>query len=392
MLYGLLAQLLSFHVFPRDASRLRAALSLVLSAAADASANPRETGLFATLLAARGLRDVTSEHAWMLLMARLGTLCLQYIADETLNTKVPKENGQEQEQGQEQGMEMEKIVRAFTLISSRDEWRRRSLGVSSGEADKLCRRLLVSLALGRLCLSEKRRRAPSTLGSTSPHTSNDFPKGGKGSGPPWSSDVLLVVRADREDATRKWIRSPKLFHVLRMRWDRAVGTEAPSIVTLASRSLCTASLDAIAWEPRHNGSAQGERGAPASRGEGQGDERETLGAFAASMVTCPNLLEHPLSSLLMDPVLEAGGEVWWKIVAAAGETVGVERAAAGGTQASAMRRKDVAWTVANILRVSSRSRFRQPTLLAEWCLNQHVDDVDDVDDQQNERVGAGTRP
>lgn len=375
MLYGLLSQLVSFHAVPRDAGRLRTVLGLVLASASDSQSDPRATGLFAPLVMARERGDPTSEHAWVLLMARVGVLCLQYIADGT---------GAEVEGSRERTevVALEEAVRCFALITSAAEWRRRSVGVDGREAEMLCRRVLMSLALGRLCLGgEKAARHPDP---------RDVPVEGKGAESPparpgrrWG--VRLKVRGARDEATGKWTREPWMFEVLRLRWNAAAPAVTSESVDAVTRLLCTASLEALGIGEVSPSTGSGTAGtnltATASQGvrtrgvtpaggtdqrgvaggggglggtAGHGDvsgEREVLGAFASAMLPSPRLLEKSLRVLLVDPMLEGEASAWWELVAVAGDVVGAEGGACSGAREAATRRRDVAWTVANILRV-----------------------------------------
>ena len=86
---------------------------------------------------------------------------------------------------------------------------------------------------------------------------------------------------------------------------------------------------------------------------GRRRRREVLEAFCAAVLPAPRLLEHPLRALLVNPMLAGDAAPWWRLVSMAGGAVGTEKQAGGGGWGGddAARRRDVAWAVANILRV-----------------------------------------
>lgn len=400
VLYGLLSHLVNFHVFPRDESRFRAAVALVVAAASDPSGNPHYTGLFAPLASSRARKDSGSENSWMLLMGRLGTLCLQYIANGAtsaaaqvsgvgVSNVAATHGGMVDVDGHSgavsgaaaeyvgvkglKGQVEEAVVagfteamQAFALISSPQEWKRGLLQGGDAEAEALCRRLLVSLALGRFVLSEKKG---ATADGNGPGVAAGFgaveiKKGGPS--PPKSASPLarrgavgvrLVVRADQPDAaTGSWTRSPRLFEVLRVHWDAAATmTGGPKLdpAKTPSRLLCSASLEALGISGRAPVDAARHRRTPL---EGPSNvilrSGETLESFASAILPSPRLLEHPCRQFLVDPMLAGDARAWWELVAGAGDAVG---ATDGGATPLANgpvgTRRDVAWTVANILRV-----------------------------------------
>lgn len=354
VLQNLLSQLVNFHVFPRDAERFHTAMGFVLSAAGDATADPRETGIFAPIAAAAtassGNPGITlrmkpltlmRSDAWGLLVARLGILCLNYITEfaEAIGGMTGPGRGASKGRAGTDAMEDESDVsvggesrvrgasdsaaQMFALLSSPEEWQRRGL-LETKEAEILCRSFLATLVVGR-------------LGGLGDATDTG---GAKGNG----NGVRLLVKLERRAVDGKWIKTPRLFSALRMLWDAAAqGSVIEADRATALRLLCTASLEALGIPPEGVGRSGVGVGAHAP-------ERKILSeAFAAAILPVPRLLEHPCKALLVDPILAGDARAWWELVSVAADAVGEEGACLG--EGGAVTRRDVAWTVANVLNV-----------------------------------------
>lgn len=403
MLQTLLSQLVNFHTFPRDAGRFRAALGLVLAAVADPSADPRGTGLFAPLALSREKCEVgkaatppaAEDDSWTLLVARLGIVCLHYIAEVGKLAGVGGKGSpgrdamNDDDNGSGGGLRevsaaAESAVEAFALISSPEEWRRRGLLESTKVAEGLCRRLLVSLALGRLVLRGDGGGCDGGGGGAEKtRILQDFMIARKEK-PGRKSSIRLAVRADVDGLLSGcWTRAPRLFGVLRVMWDATAGSVTTDTAGAAVRLLCSSSLEALgigaggaartveAIPP----SAEAETSTPpistfVAVGETLPDEiagrsrkltplldnRVLLETFASAVLSAPTLLEHPLRALLVDPMLAGDAGAWWVLVTVVGDAQGAteEEGVVGGGSGGdgAARRRDVAWTVANVLKVT----------------------------------------
>lgn len=411
VLQTLLSQLISFHAFPRDAGRFRAALGLMLAAVSDPSADARRVvppaaspGKCGGKAAAAAPRCVEEHDAWTLLAVRLGVLCLHYFAEAGRmagddggkvssggRDAMEDNSGSEGEGGgREVSAAAESAVEAFALISSPREWRRRGWLESTEAAEGLCRRLLVSLALGRLVLRAEAGGGsgaggvPTTVEACGARTAKKL--GGR------RSTVSLAVRLDVVDGVSSgcWTRTPRLFRVLRVLWDATVGGGGTTkdAAGAAVRLLCSSSLEALrisaggacaveavpandtevstAFLPIPTPVAAGAATPPPPESAGQPcklppliDNRVLLKSFASAMLPAPKLLEHPLRALLVDPMLAGDAGAWWVLVSVAGDAVGAgeEAGVAGGGSGGgggAARRRDVAWTVANVLKVTNK--------------------------------------
>ncbi|CAM9154612.1 unnamed protein product, partial [Sphacelaria rigidula] len=392
---------------------------------------------------ARSRRDRTSEHRWTLLISRLGALCLQYVSDGATTAvagavpslrssrdgsksigaedasamDVVDTDGNEGENTVQTTVGYTEAVRVLSIITSFEQWGKQ--GGSGGEATVLCRRLLVSLALGKLVLQADESPGATTSGTkvavgSGPDRDSQPTKGpvpsAFGNSPSASGvpsgrtrgSVRLLVRASSADVSSgRWMRTPLLFRVLRVHWDAAAmetaaaAGESGESVKAVVRLLCDASLKALGIctadavsSPAAGAREKGEGELPATlcaseqtsrqsvadiEGVGMavaaesalaripyGDQtavflrRETLQAFACTVLPSPKLLEHPFRALLVDPMLAGDAQAWWELVAVSGEVVGatdVEMGPCGSGAAGG--RGDVAWTVANLLRVDT---------------------------------------
>lgn len=393
-------------------------------------------------------------------MARLGTLCLQYIGNGARVAAAAagsasqslRDGGERVASAGVSGMDVDgrdddggagnqrltavqsespvstvgfvEAMRILAIITSCKEWMERGLAQSrdGDEARVLCRRLLVSLALGILVLREDQHlKAAATainlgigLGvrGSSQQANEDPPSTklgnsrnlGEASTRDAGGRVCLVVRTSNADILNgRWTRRPRLFGVLRMHWDVAAAAAAVEIglameeggdnVRAAIRLLCDVSLEALgmntdgavssAVASREGGTkrpAASSASEDASRQKiavamGEGDtvvtpkgapartpsdyqprglyKVEILEAFACTILPSPKLLEHPHRALLIDPMLSGDARAWWELVTVAGEAVGTRDRETGlHVDGAVGRRRDVAWTVANLLRVS----------------------------------------
>lgn len=321
-------------------------------------------------------------------------------------------------------------MRVLSIIASHEQWGKRGPQHGSsdgGEATVLCRRLLVSLALGKFVLT-----ADDTLGATTGGTKVALASGPDGEsqsskGPVSSTfgnspskrtggGVRLLVRASSADVSRgSWMRAPLMFGVLRVHWDAAATETAAATgesgddVKAAVRLLCSASLKALgistadavsspavgarekgegelpatscASEQTNRQSVADKKGAritvaaesalariPHDDQPAAFHRRETFEAFACTVLPSPRLLEHPFRALLVDPMLAGDARAWWELVAVAGEVVG----AGGGKMGScgsgaAGGRVDVAWAVANLLGVSNEDVRSGMLVAAKVC-------------------------
>lgn len=402
------------------------------------------SSFFAPLAEARSRRDRTSEHRWTLLISRLGALCLQYVSDGATTAvagavpslrssrdgsksigaedasamDVVDTDGNEGENTVQTTVGYTEAVRVLSIITSFEQWGKQ--GGNGGEATVLCRRLLVSLALGKLVLQADESPGATTSGTkvavgSGPDRDSQPTKGpvpsAFGNSPSASGvpsgrtrgSVRLLMRASSADVSSgRWMRTPLLFRVLRVHWDAAAmetaaaAGESGESVKAVVRLLCDASLKALGIctadavsSPAAGAREKGEGELPATlcaseqtsrhsvadiEGVGMavaaesalaripyGDQtavflrRETLQAFACTVLPSPKLLEHPFRALLVDPMLAGDAQAWWELVAVSGEVVGatdVEMGPCGSGAAGG--RGDVAWTVANLLRVSNK--------------------------------------
>ena len=401
---------MSFHTFPRDAGRFRAAIDLVLAAASPAdgptsgpggAAAAAGGGLFAPPPAASSDGErLQADNTWSLLVGRLGTICLHYIsqvagAGEAWGSSTGAAEGSGGGSGLGKGnaggvdghgaaavvgvgssevtAASEAALRGFGLLASPGTWEHRwpvgTAGVGAiSTAESRCRTLMSSLALGSITLGGGRGAAggiQGVSGNTPPRRSGSGAKGG----------VRLSVRADRNGVTGEWTRAPTLFGVLRVVWDATASTPAGGATAggeaaQAVKLLCSSSFQALGIGGAKEGVSSpgaaggGEGGAPPSGGAVVGDTSEgaampterqrLLEAFAAAVLPAPRLLEHPLRALLVDPMLAGDAGAWWQMVSVAGEAVGADGSDEGNGGCGgggAARRRDVAWAVANILRV-----------------------------------------
>eukprot|EP00752_Nemacystus_decipiens_P008436 g7540.t1 len=419
VLVTLLSQLVSFHAFPHDAGRFRAAIDLVLAAAppTDAAAGPPAGpggaaaaaaaggGLFAPPPAASSDGDRSeADNAWSLLVARLATVCLHYIGQVAAGGSatgaaeggdVKGNTGDADGRGaavvvgvgsSEVAAASEAALRGFGLLASPRAWEHRWPGsrTSAGGvgatsiAESRCRALMSSLALGRITFSGAVGGAVGGGRVSSGKTPLRRNGGDKG-------DVRLSVRAERDELTGEWTRAPRLFGVLRVVWDAsastaaaggAAGADAPQAVRL----LCSSSFKALGIGGAKEGASgpgAGGGAPPPSGGVGGAvvhnvgggvpmptERQRLLEAFAAAVLPAPRLLDHPLRTLLVDPMLAGDAGAWWQLVSVAGGAVGGN----GGSGGDAARRRDVAWAVANILRVDTGgSADRAPCLVRTLC-------------------------
>ena len=381
VLQTLLSQLVNFHVFPRDTERFRSALGLVLAAAGDTTADPRATGIFAPLISAAvsstesrddvmgGKKRPTASDTWRLLVARLGTLCLFYMSQTAGGTVMvgAATDAMEDDGGHDQAGERARVetnsgagtgavdsaARVFGLLSSPREWRRRVLEeMQELEAESLCQDFLTSLAIGRVHVSSPRRKVAREDGSIGA-IGRESVEGGKGKG------VRLMVRLNRREADGRCTHTPRLFRVLRVLWDAAAGRGETAVAEAKNeasplRLLCVASLKTlgigITSEARETSPAEGRTALDHPL---MSPERKVLlEAFAASILPAPRLLEHPCRALLVDAMFAGEARAWWELVSVAGDAVGEKGACIGETGSA--RRRDVAWAVANVLKVGLR--------------------------------------
>lgn len=333
------------------------AMGLVLSAAGDATADPRTTGIFAPIAAAAIAHsrnpgdDITlgakplilmRSDVWGLLVARLGILCLNYITEFTgaiggmtgagIGVRAGMDAVEDDESEVLGGGESRirsasnSAVHMFALLSSPEEWQRRGL-LETKEAKFLCRSFLATLAVGIL----------GGVGDTT--DTGDAKRSNKG--------VRLLVKLERRAVDGRWIKTPRLFSALRMLWDStAQGGVIEEDKAVALRLLCSVSLEALGIPPEG-----AERSGMGINAHAPG-RKILYEAFAAAILPVPRLLKHPYKALLVDPLLAGDARAWWELVSLVGGAVGGEGACLG--KGGAMTRRDIAWTVANILNVRKK--------------------------------------
>lgn len=348
------------------------------------------------------------DDQWTLLITRLGTLCLHYTAEMvaftgkevggshsgTEATKgdamtiVDADEGHDNMEAEVRGA-AESAVQVLGLLSSPEQWRRQCPpgAGTSDEAHLLCRRLLASLALGKLRLRPPMAGGDvsgSGVGIASATAQARRPLVLQGKAKSARDGVRLVVRASKDEVTGDRMRTPRLFGVLRVLWDAAAtaggaGSGSGGRVSEAARLLCAASLEALGMggsmpndgmrQPAKialmsGGTRQQDGGlsAQSERRDKQGDlvgeeRREVLTTFASAVLPAPRLLEHPLRAFLVDPMLAGDAAAWWELVSVAGADVATGEGGAGsisGVGRGMAARRDVAWTFANILKVRGR--------------------------------------
>lgn len=401
-------------------------LALATAAEDNLTSDPAEsTGLFAPPAAPSSGESererARADNAWSLLVARLGTICLQYIGQVAVaaaglgtgeagglspNGGVSG-GGSGSGSGKGDAMEgdfagsargaavvrvghsdvegaVEAAMRGFELLSSPVAWRRRWPGSSEATAESRHRALMSSLALGVVVFGAEigppAVEAAPRMGMARVLPGNNSSKG-------VVKRVRLSVRVEKDGVSGKWTQTPRLFGVLRVIWDVASAVSAGGSgggEGQALRLLCSSSFQALGISSGANGGDSLQTGGPntpvvaaAAAGAGGGadniaesalllDRRALLEAFAAAILPAPRLLEHPFKALLMDPMLTGDAGAWWKVVAVAGEAVGVDSSGDGRSGCGgAARRRDVAWAVANILRVSF-------LFVSTWCVKMGI--------------------
>lgn len=375
MLLTLLSELVNFHSFPRDAGRFHKALALVAAAPAaapgDARGHPLGHGLFAppagssspsggggggvgssggvgdsvgvaaTVAAAEAVTRA-GDNAWTLLVNRLGTLCLHYVAQLAAVATVAGDDGDSRtgagggvlkgvkkvdtmdldDSAASVGLEVrtaaESAVRVFALLSSPEEWCSRlavpeTAGRADRHADHPCRRFLSSLALGKLLLCPGGGDPGGGGGGGGSSRGGSGDEGGDGGGgknfgravahADRRKSMRLTVRTERDDVTGDWTRAPRLFGVLRVLWDasgggdgatgtKSAGTEGAAVTAAAVRLLCAASLEALAvgsggvggrGEGGGGGGGVGSEAPPLERSLGRRRRREGEGEVAETL-------------------------------------------------------------------------------------------------------------
>lgn len=399
-------------------------LALTTAPGDNATSDPAEgTGLFASpeaLSSGESESDrAWADNAWSLLIARLGTVCLQYIGQVAVaaaaatrlgaggaggvsqNSSCASGGGVDGSSGKGGATKggpsdsaegaavvrvdhsdvkgaVEAAMRGFELLSSPVAWRRRWSSSSEPTAESRHRALMSSLALGRVLLGAEVGPPGVTeaqeMGMGGVPSENNSPKV-KG------TCVRLSVRAEKDGVGGKWTRTPRLFGVLRLMWDATSaasaggsgGGEGQALRLLCSSSFQALGISSSSSSAKNDSSLQtadpsnpvvvaAAAAAAATEAEGEAhkvtesatlaDRIELLGAFAAAVLPAPRLLDHPFRALLMDPMLGGDSEAWWEVVSAAGEAVGADSRDEESGYGGAARRRDVAWAVANILRVS----------------------------------------
>ncbi|CAN0103591.1 unnamed protein product [Scytosiphon promiscuus] len=300
VLTTLLSQLVHFHSFPRDAGRFRAAIDLVLAAA------PSDNATGATQMAAGLFAPAAAAAA---APARAKPTGRAGVGD-----GVGKEDTMD-----DIGAAAEASSRGFELLASPGAWRNRWPVVERGMAESRCRAFLASVALGRASFGAGAASAAGGVPRKSGgiEAAKSPPTRGKKAGSAGGRGVRLSVRAERDEVSGEWARTPRLFEVLRVVWDASAtaggtggtGAGAGEGSPEAVRLLCGASFRALGiggtptvpptgTSPAVSGAA----GDESSRGESTEPEKGRrlllLEAFAAAVLPAPRLLDHPLRELL----------------------------------------------------------------------------------------------